>query len=248
MGKNRDPEMMRTVAWNIQRLRKAKGWSQKKLKEEVGWRYQAMVSQIECGRTGVGPQTLRKLSTALGVEPGEFYRTIPAQDGPVTESVVLKRVFLRDLRRKEDDHPSLRSQNSNDFDLARRETTLLSGLITESQAWAMKLFLPKASTEKEDNDTICVLIEDDSMKPHFYIGDTICIDRSDRPQPQMPVIAESVYAVRLEDAVRLCRLEVNESMIALHDLKHGGEDPIFVDLRAHPSSVIGRVVWVFRGL
>jgi transcriptional regulator with XRE-family HTH domain len=74
MAKVRDRQIAEIIARNIKRLRLLRGMTQKQLQEKAGWRYQAMVSQLEKGSTGVGPQTLRKLAKALEVDPSEFYK------------------------------------------------------------------------------------------------------------------------------------------------------------------------------
>ena len=69
MPRKRDPKIMAIVAANIRRFREEKGWSQEELRKRVRWKSKTMVSQLENRQTGVGPQTLRKLSKVFGKDP-----------------------------------------------------------------------------------------------------------------------------------------------------------------------------------
>jgi hypothetical protein len=85
------------------------------------------------------------------------------------------------------------------------------------------------------------------------IGDIICIDRDDQPVPGQTSPSD-VYAVRLERNVMICRLEIRGHLLTLHDVysvsrqEPAPEEPITIDLRAHPSAIIGRVLWVLKPL
>lgn len=73
MGKSKDDIVTRLVARNIRAVRKTRGLTQTHLGEKMGWKYQAMVSQIEGGKVGVGPANLRRLAGILEVPMSLLY-------------------------------------------------------------------------------------------------------------------------------------------------------------------------------
>jgi DNA-binding Xre family transcriptional regulator len=63
---------MTPVRLRLRELRDARGWTQAKLAREADLR-QATISELETGSTqGVAFDTLDKLASALGVEPGDL--------------------------------------------------------------------------------------------------------------------------------------------------------------------------------
>lgn len=250
MPRKRDPGVMAIVAGNLIRLRESKGWSQEELRRRVGWKSKTMVSQLENRHTGVGPQTLGRLAEVFGVSPSEFYREMPLSESP--ESLKLISVSLTDLGRGED-RAHAEGQYPSSQELERLATFPLRSLVKDPSGiypTGEKFLLPKWYSGREKHDLICATV--DSLPPHplLSIGDVICIDRDDKPVPGQTDSA-AVYAVRLEKEIKISRLELREHLVTIRGLQESKdeptqEQPIIIDLRAHPSAVIGRVVWVLK--
>lgn len=254
MPRKRDPKIMAIVAANIRRFREEKGWSQEELRKRVRWKSKTMVSQLENRQTGVGPQTLRKLAKVFEKDPSEFFRGTPQIESP--EGRKLISLTLTELGHEEDHSPADR-QYPDTVDLENKTTFPLGSLVREpSEIYEThkKIFLPKWPVGREKHDLIWAYVDDEPPTTLLEIGDIICIDRDDQPVPGQTSPSD-VYAVRLERNVMICRLEIRGHLLTLHDVyryvsrqEPAPEEPITIDLRAHPSAIIGRVLWVLKPL
>lgn len=253
--RKRDPEIMAIVAANIRRFREEKGWTQETLRELVKWDSKTMVSQLENRQTGVGPQTLRKLAKAFGKDPSEFFQKTPSA-GP-QEARNMVQTTLEDLGEGEDGR-SASGQPLQPVSLYKETAFSLASLVREpSETYGAhkKILLPKWPAGREKHDLLWAYVDEEPSIPHLELGDVICIDRDDQPD-LTKTSPDGVYAVRLETGVRLCRLEMRGHLLALHDVYKkyvsgeviDPEEPITLDLRAHPSAIIGRVLWVLKPL
>lgn len=253
--RKRDPELMAIVAANIRHFREEKGWTQEDLRKRARWDSKTMVSQLENRQTGVGPVTLRKLAKALGKDPSEFFRKTPPSEPRVARKLV--QVALTDLGAMSDG-PAIEEQPRPSIVIDKQTVFPLSGLVREPgeiYGTHERVLLPKWPADRVKHDLLWAFVDDESPTAPLEFHDVICIDQDDRPdlsQANPP----GVYAVRLEKSVRLCRLEVRAHRLILHDVYRryvaGQEvlpdDVITIDLRAHPSAIIGRAVWILRPL
>ncbi|MFA6147998.1 MAG: XRE family transcriptional regulator [bacterium] len=254
-SRKRDPELLALVAANIRRFREEKGWTQEDLRERVKWDSKTMVSQLENRQTGVGPQTLRKLAIAFGKDPSEFFQRTPSPESHEARNMVqttLAELGGEEDRRTADGQPlqpiSIEYKNAFPFTSLVRESPEIYG---EHK----KILLPKWPAGREKHNLIWAYVDDETSTPHLEFGDVLCIDRDDQPD-LTKTRPDGVYAVRLEKGVRLCRVEIRGHLLALHDVHKkyvsgeviDSEEPITLDLRAHPSAIIGRVLWVLKPL
>lgn len=69
-----------TVAYNLRRLRTARGWHQERLSYEAGL-HRAMIGHLENSRRSYSIDTLDALAGALEVELHEFLLPIPSDVG-----------------------------------------------------------------------------------------------------------------------------------------------------------------------
>ena len=65
-------DIKKFIGHRIKSIRKSKGFTQEELCEIIGIEPQSM-SYMETGKFAPSPETLQKLSDALGVKPYEFY-------------------------------------------------------------------------------------------------------------------------------------------------------------------------------
>jgi len=247
MAKVRDREITEVISKNIKRLRLLKGLTQKQLQEKAGWRYQAMVSQLEKGTTGVGPQTLRKLAQALEVDPSEFYKA--GVDATAGEP---RRLDVGSLSESTKEDVSALSSEVSQYGLhfeARVVYDLRSLLVKEpSERYGLgKVAVPSLAAGIEGEDLVYTRIGHERVSAPIEKGDIVCIACN-----RKPVLGQhepnALYAVRLEDDVGIGRLDPKGHHLVLSGQVVDGEDPVVVDLRAHPSAVIGRIIWIFRTL
>lgn len=253
--RKRDPELMALIAANIRRFREEKGWTQEKLRKLVKWDSKTMVSQLENCQTGVGPQTLRKLAKAFGKDPSEFFQKTPSAEPQEARNMV--QTTLADLGGGEDGR-SASGQPLQPVSLGKETAFSLASLVREpSETYGehKKILLPKWPAGREKHDLLWAYVDDETSTPHLEFDDVLCIDRDDQPD-LTKTRPDGVYAVRLEKGVRLCRVEIRGHLLALHDIYNryasgeviDSEEPIMLDLRAHPSAIIGRVLWILKPL
>lgn len=76
-------EAQQLVAWNLRRLRVAKGVSQDDL-ALIAEIERAYVGYLERGKRNPTVITLEKLATALGVQISEFFREPEGEASPIT--------------------------------------------------------------------------------------------------------------------------------------------------------------------
>lgn len=221
----------------------------------VKWDSKTMVSQLENRQTGVGPQTLRKLAIAFGKDPSEFFQR--ASSASPHEARNMVQTTLAELG-GEEDHRTEDGQPLQPVSIEYESVFPFTSLVRESPAIYgehKKILLPKWPAGREKHDLLWAYVDEEPSIPHLELGDVICIDRDDQPD-LTKTSPDGVYAVRLETGVRLCRLEMRGHLLALHDVYKkyvsgeviDPEEPITLDLRAHPSAIIGRVLWVLKPL
>ena len=74
-------------AWLCE-LREKRGLSQRELARRVGAEFYTFISQLEAGLGRIPPDRYLVWADALGVEPGEFVRTLTSYYEPVTCDIV----------------------------------------------------------------------------------------------------------------------------------------------------------------
>jgi len=251
--RQRDPELMAVVATNIRRFREENGWTQEELRKRVGWESKTIVSQLENCKTGVGPQTLRKLANVFLKDPSEFYQ----KKFPDEKSQELPQIPYVDL---EGSQKEGRPIDGQPLRLEYKNVFRFESLVRESMETYGKLLkapLPVWPVGRENHKLIWAIVDKEFFPPeHTGFGDIVCIDCDDKPDLTQTT-PPGIYAVRLQAEVKLCRLEIQGRRITLrgvfrnHEVsesKRPSEDDITIDLRGYPSAIIGRVLWVMRPL
>lgn len=244
--RKRDPELMAMVAANIRRFREEKGWTQDELRKRIGWKSKTMVSQLENCQTGVGPQTLRRLANIFQKAPSEFFQMASTP----RESRNLAQMPYVDLGgKKERDKPA----DGQPLHLEYKDVFRFEDLVrklSDAPGPDARVLLPRWPEGKENHHLIWAIVDKINFLPPegTSLGDVICIDCDEQPDFNR-TDPPGVYAVRLEKEVKLCRLEIHDQRITIRNInklywRDGGMEGITIDLRAYPSAIIGRVLWV----
>ncbi|MCL5885283.1 MAG: helix-turn-helix domain-containing protein [Deltaproteobacteria bacterium] len=242
MEKITEEDIRETLAANVRYIRKARGWSQSDLCALAFWgeKNQTMVSQIENGTLGAGPQTLAKLANALGVPASYLFREDLEQALPKT--VKIPSVKASDLLKEEAERATLPP-----IKLKKQKVFLASNVAKalKSSPTPGKFRLPDWFTGRNTKNLYCVVIEKDDKVGRMNTGDMFCIDKGNKPDPFGPD-EKGHYLVELETGLAV---RYGEKVGATLNLKTESElGPHVIDLRLHGKSVIGTVIWMFRSI
>jgi phage repressor protein C with HTH and peptisase S24 domain len=87
---------------------------------------------------------------------------------------------------------------------------------------------------------VAMAVAGDSMEPGIRAGDTVMIDRS-----QTAVVAGGIFAVGIDDAIMVKRLEKRPGQLVLIS-DNRAYDTVLIDGGATNVRILGRVVWLQR--
>jgi len=198
-----------------------------------------MASQIEKGRTGVGPRLLERLADALGIQPSDLYREDLAQALPKT--IKIPRVKVADLKKEGPDRATLPA-----LPLTRQRVFRVSNVAEalKSSPATGKFRLPDWLAGRNHPNLFCVVIEEQAHRGGFVPGDIVCVDKNDVPTPSGPDEV-GLYVVDIDGKLMFREGKKVGPMFMLK--AHPPETEDFVlDLRLHGKNVVGSIVWWFR--
>lgn len=128
----------------------------------------------------------------------------------------------------------------------RIAATLGSGILVDEQIEDWAIIHRSITGRKKNLISIRVDKRDGmSMFPILKPGDIVIIDKDDR----VDIKSTGIYAIRIDEACTVKRVQIVEHQLLLIP---ENKDPVykisFVDLRTHPSPIIGRLIWGGREL
>lgn len=234
MGKVKEPHIAEIVARNVRLIREAKGLTQKQLADKVQWRYQSMLTQIEKGHRGMGPQSLRKLAEALEVDPGLFY-TENLLDDPMFS----KKMGIIEIP-KEDPYCfqlSLSSINCHYLQSIHPDFIIHSSVINTFPLLKKYIF-------SDSHRIIGAIVDIDDMMPEYSKGDIVCVDLDDVDVAECT--KETKFVCRIRGLNAVYNVIINGDIAELREipLKNTEKTPFHVDPRIGKSdAIIGKVLW-----
>ena len=226
----------------VKGFREGQGWTQGQMADFLTVN-QGSVSRYEKGRGEPTASTILKVCDALGTTPNELLLGgEPKEQAPPALTVA----FASNLDPRRDELPVFRAEDYI-------AVPLVSGYVAAgAPRWSEGEIVDWVTIHKSQINRRKNLVafrvdksEGRSMIPTIRPGDIVAIDRDARKETPNH---RNVYLIRLDDGFSLKRVEVVDNRILIRSDNSEEYRPEIINLKLVDFAIIGRVVWLWRGM